>query len=222
MTEWLKHNWRLKLVALFLAALIWFFVNGLTNDRRVLQAIPLEVRTRPGVTLLQQTPLMVDVVVRGTREDMRQVSRDDLTVVLDLAREEKTGEFTRRLGPGAVRHPRWVQPVEVVPARATVVVDEILERDLPVEPQVIGQPANGLTVEQVRVSPTTIRVVGPQWRLAELNGIQTLPVDVSGRTEDFHQRIELNPDGLADVSLQRRWVDIEVRIRPVRPSGETP
>lgn len=222
MTEWFRHNWRLKLVALVLAVLIWMFVNGMTNDRRVLQAIPLEVRTRPGVTLLQQTPLMVDVVVRGTREDIRQISRDDLLAVLDLSNEERTGELERRLGTGSVRHPRWVQPVEVVPGRATVVVDEMAEQDIDIEPQLTGQPARGFELAAVEVDPPVVRVVGPRSRLAALQEIQTLPIDLAGHTMDFQERVELNPDGLADVSLQRRWVELQIRIRPLRPDGEKP
>ena len=128
MIPWVRHNWRLKLVSLALATMTWVFVNGITNDRRLVQAVPLEVETRPGTLLLRQKPLLVDVLVRGTRDDMRQVSRNDLAVVLDLSEEEQLGQLTRHIGVGAVRHPRWVQPLEIIPARVTVVVGEAPER----------------------------------------------------------------------------------------------
>ena len=124
MIPWVKNNWRLKLISLFLATVTWFFVNGITNDRRLVLAVPLQVAVRPGTTVLLQKPLLVNVLVRGTRDDMRQVSRDDLAVVVDLTGEERVGQLTHRIGLGAVRHPRWVQPLEIIPWAVTVVVDD--------------------------------------------------------------------------------------------------
>lgn len=212
MKRFFQHNWRLKVIAFLLALLIWFFVNSITNERRLVQAVPVEVRTRPGVTVMQQEPTMVDVMIRGTRNDMRQVSRDDLSVVLDLSRVDKTGEFVERLGPATVRHPRWVQPIEVIPARATVVIDQIAARSVRVEPQFVHEPAPGYRLQRVEVNPESVRVIGPEQRLQELHTIVTLPVELSGRTMSFRERTELNADGLADVSLQRGWVEVDVRI----------
>lgn len=213
--HWFKHNWRLKLIALFLASLVWFFVNGITNDRRLVQAVPLEIQTASGVTLLQQNPLMVDVTVRGTRSDMHQVSRDDLSVVLDLTGYDGSGESSHRLSPGAVRHPRWAQPVDINPSRVMVVIDKIIEQDILIAPQIRGRTARGYQVGDVLINPTVVRVVGPALRVEKLASIPTAPIVVSGRSRSFSQHVELNADGLADLSLQRRSVDVDVEILEV-------
>jgi len=228
--RWWKHDWRLKLVAFGIALVVWFFVNRITNDRRVVQAVPLEVRTRAGVMVLQQSTTMVDVEIRGTRNDVRQVSREDLVVRLDLSRETSTGEQSYRLGPAAVLGPRWVQPVAVQPARVTLVVDEVVNRELKVVPQIVGELPPGFRIERVLLHPAEVTVRGPKSRLEKETTISTLPIDVGGRRTSFRERVELTTDPLADLPVERRRVEVDVRIwepgqaetgRPKEPEDQT-
>jgi YbbR domain-containing protein len=218
----LTHNARLKLASLALAALTWFFVKSLTSDSRVIEAVPLEVRVRPELAVLETSVATVRVVVRGTREDVRQLSRDELTAVLDLTRDERLGERTVRLSPRSVRASRRVQVVGVEPSELTVNVDALVERELRVEPQLTGQPPAGLLVERVLIKPDTVRIKGPKTLLNGLPAIPTLPIDVTGRNTSFRERVELSPLGVPEAFAQRHWVEADVRIGPARSDESGP
>lgn len=117
---WFRSNTALKIAALVLAVMIWFFVKAITSESRTIERVPLEFRLRPGVVKQHASAESVNIVVRGTREDVRQTSREELWAVLDLSRETRTGLLTFRVEPRDVHHPRHVQVVDVMPGEITV------------------------------------------------------------------------------------------------------
>jgi YbbR domain-containing protein len=209
---WISHNAGLKVVSLVLATCAWFFVKGITSDWRPINGVPLEIKAKPGLTVLATSAATVNVTVRGTREDVRQVSRQDLSAVVDLTGDDRRGPITVRLSPSSVRHSRRVQVTEVDPAEVTVNVDEMIERDLPVQPQFGGELPPNLSVERVITQPETVTVRGPKTLLNGMANIATLPIDVTGRRTSFRERVELTPLAVPEGLAQRHWVEVDVRI----------
>ena len=210
--SWSPNDAALKLVSLVLAACTWFFVKGVTSDWRLIEGVPLEEKAKSGLTVLQTSVSTVNVTVRGTREDVRQVSRQDLSAVVDLTHDDRVGPITVKLTPRSVRHSRRVQVSEIDPAEVTVNVDELIERELPVEPQLGGELPPNLSIERVVTQPETVKVKGPKALLNRMKSITTLPVDVTGRRTSFRERVELTPLAFPEGLAQRHWVEVDVRI----------
>ena len=210
--RWLRSNAGLKIIALALAVCTWFFVKGITSDWRTIDGVPLEVRVKPGLTALKTSVSTVNVIVRGTREDVRQVSRQDLSAVVDLTRDPRRGLITVGLTSKAVRHSRRVQVSQIDPAEVTVNVDEMIDRELPVQPQFTGELPPGLAIERVIAKPDQVQVRGPKALLSKMSGIATLPIDVTGRRTSFRERVELTPLQLPEGLAERHWVEMDVRI----------
>lgn len=221
MIRWVPNDAGLKLVSLVLAMFTWFFVKGVTSDWRLIEGVPLEVKAKPGLTVLQTSAPTINITVRGTREDVRQVSRQDLSAVVDLTHDDRLGPITMKLTPRSVRHSRRVQVSEIDPAEVTVNVDQMIERQLPVQPQFGGDLPTSLSVERVLTQPETIKVKGPKALLDSMTGITTLPIDVTGRRTSFRERVELTPLAFPEGLAQRHWVEVDVRIAG-RPADTTP
>jgi YbbR domain-containing protein len=220
--SWLSNNAGLKVVSLVLAACAWFFVKGITSDWRTIEGVPLEVKAKAGLTVLQTSAATVNVTVRGTREDVRQVSRQDLSAVVDLTTDERRGPITVRLSPSSVRHSRRVQVIEIDPADVIVNVDEMIVRDLPVQPQFGGELPPNFSVERVITQPETVKVKGPKTLLSGMSNIVTLPIDVTGRRTSFRERVELTPLAFPEGLAQRHWVEVDVRIGTGRSIDTVP
>ena len=215
--RWLmSHPW-LKLVSLVLAVLTWVFVRSITSETRPVNNVPLEIRVKAGFTLLQSSVTAVNVVLSGTREDVRQASRSELSAVLDLSREDKTGQWSVPLGPRLVRHPPWVQVVEIEPALVTVHVDRLMEQEVKVVPQLSGELPAGFVVESAVVRPQMVPVRGPKLLLDEMKTLETLPIDVTGRRSSFRERVDLALPDPSVLPTKRRWVEVDVRIAEGRP-----
>jgi YbbR domain-containing protein len=209
---WSPNDTALKLVSLVLAICTWFFVKSITSDSRVIEGVPVEVKAKTGLTVLQTSASTISVKVRGTPEDVRQVSRQDLSAVVDLTDDNRLGPVTKRLTPQAIRHSRRVQVAEIDPAEVTVNVDRMIERELPVHPQLGGELPPNLSIERVITQPETVKVKGPKTLLDGMKGIATLPVDVTGRRTSFRERVELTPLEFPEGLAQRHWVEVDVRI----------
>lgn len=209
--NWLTTNARLKVTALVLATGTWLFVRGITSETRVVENVPLEIRLKPGLTLVQSCPAAISVTVRGTREDIRQSSRTELSALLDLSKATRTGEWQERISLRAIRHPSHVQVADINPNVVTVRVDEMVERELPVKLMLTGELPAGLNLERTTVIPSTVRVTGPKTTLEPLKFIETLPIDLTGRRVSFRERVGLAPSESGIASL-RQWVEAEMRV----------
>ncbi len=215
MKNWLAHDLSLKIVALLLATATWFFVHSMTSDSRTVEA-PLEVRLKTGLSLLHASTQTVQVNIRGTREDVREASRQEITALVDLTKSERTGEFVVPLNRRMIRHPYRVQVVEIAPAEITVRVDQIVERDFAVQPQFFGELPPGLIVERVIVKPETVRLKAPKLVADSMTGAKTLPIDLTGRRTSFRERVEIESVDSHSKTPQRRFVDVNVRIVEAR------
>jgi YbbR domain-containing protein len=219
--RWVPNDAVRKLVSLVLATCTWFFVKGVTSDSRVIEGVPVEVRARPGLTVLQTSASAIAVTVRGTREDVRQVSRQDLSAVVDLTKDNRLGPITVKLTPRSVRHSRRVQIAEIDPPDVTVNVDEMIERELPVHPQFGGELPPNLSLERVVTQPESVKVKGPKMLLSGMTNIATLPIDLTGRRTSFRERVELTPLAFPEGLAQRHWVEVDVRIGTGHPVDTT-
>ncbi len=95
-----------------------------------------------------------------------------------------------------------------------VVIDKMIQKEVMVAPRFMGEPARGHRIIDVIIEPPEVMVFGPELRVQDLASIPTLPINVNGRREPFRQRTELSPDGLADLSIKKRYVEVEVHVGP--------
>ena len=86
-------------------------------------------------------------------------------------------------------------------------------RELTVEPHIVGEVPPGYEIERVVLHPDKVVIHGPRSKLESQTTIHSLPIDVNGRQTSFRERVELTMDALLDVPANRRWVEVDVRIR---------
>jgi YbbR domain-containing protein len=210
--QWFTTNSGLKIVALALAIVTWFFVKSVTSETRSIENVPIEVLPKPSLTLVQTSVSTITVVVRGTHDDVRQMSREMFSAALDLRNIDKIGTHTVRIGTEIVRHPPRVQVTQVVPGTMTVKLDETIERSLIVKPLLTGEVPAGWVVEATNIVPAQVRVRGPRSVLDNLQEIETLPIDLTNRRISFRERVQLAlPD--PNLSLVRlNAVEADLRI----------
>ncbi len=64
---------------------------------------------------------------------------------------------------------------------------------VPVRPQIAGEPAEGYEVKSVTADPASVKIRGGKYTPELLVGIDTEPVDVSGRAESLETVASLRP-----------------------------
>ena len=78
------HNKGLKAAALVLAFVTWYAIRSVINFETVVSDIPLTIQVNPGWAILDQSAKTVDVLFRGSQEDIRYLNRDQIKVEVDI------------------------------------------------------------------------------------------------------------------------------------------
>jgi YbbR domain-containing protein len=206
------RNFGLKIAALALGALLWFFVSGQPVDRSV--AVPvLYLHTPAGLQITGRPLQEVNVHIRGGYSQIMQLGRTEVWVVADLS-DLKAGTQVLTLSPNHVNVPLGVEATQVDPGTVTVALERAGSAEVAVQATVVGQPAAGYVVGKIVVEPGKVFVVGPVSHLEAITAVTTESVDVEGVTKDVTQTVNLI---LADSELRLRDVRAaRVTVRIVR------
>ena len=219
----LWDNLGLKLVSLVLAFSLWYIVAG-ERGTEIVVSIPLEFRNLPeGLEVIQESAQQVDVRLRGSSEFLRALSPQAIQAAMDLA-EAKPGHQTVYLTPSQVETPYGVRVIRVTPASVNLVIETLAERTVQVVPRVVGEPAAGFVLTNIRLQPPQITITGPASTLENLEQLTTEPISAEGLRETYSQSLQVLIDDpfvrLIDVNSVE--VTLEVQEESVEEDSPDP
>jgi YbbR domain-containing protein len=205
----LLHNWPAKVLSVFFALILWFFVTG-EQTAEVGFAVPLELNNIPkGMMVVNDLPNLVDVRVSGPRTILSSLRPSDIQLAVDL-KGAKTGVTTfRRLEQG-INIPPPLKISRISPSTLDVHLETVQEKRVPVKAVLNGEPDREFRVDAVEVVPAEVIVVGASAQLKKIKEISTMPVDIKNLQRDLAVSIPLD--------FQVRYVsvknlkDVDVRV----------
>jgi hypothetical protein len=128
----------------------------------------------------------VRISVSGNDRDIGDLyGRSDLNVTADLT-QTATGDRILALTPQTVSAnlPSGIKLDDVQPSQIAVTLEPLIQKDLPVEPAITGQPAAGYEIYSTTVIPARARLSGPESFMATINSVPTAPIDINGAKSD--------------------------------------
>jgi YbbR domain-containing protein len=192
------RNFGLKVLAVVLATLLWLVVSREETVERSVR-VPLELQQVPGgLDLMSEPPNTVDVLVRGASDAVSRMSQGDLVAVLDL-RSARPGRRLFPLTPQDVRAPFGVEVVEITPSTVSMTFEKEGSRIIPIAPSVEGRPNPGYVIGQIKSTPSSVLVVGPEGALDRVKAAMTEPVQVNGATAPVQEAVTV---GVSDPYLR--------------------
>ena len=187
----LPKNLILKLVSLFFAVFLWYFVVGEDKvDTTVYVAV--EITNLPqDLVISNQFRKQIEVTVNGPRGLVRNVSSQHITRPIDLTNAQP-GSHVIKNTPESIKLPKGVQIQNIRPANITLTIDRLLKKELPIKPVLKGNPATGYKVASFVANPPTIGLTAPASTLEKEVFLLTQPIDITGRKTDFSTEIPLD------------------------------
>ncbi len=192
----MKRKLLYALIALVGAFLMWIYVITTVRpgSEETFYNIPVvfqneEALTGRGLALrkMDESPT-VTLKLSGNRSDLSKLTKDNITVAVDLAKIYQAGKQTI---PYTITYPGNVPPnsIEVIsknPANIQVQIVEYRTLDLPIEIEFVGQVPEGYGIdkENVALSQQQIRVSGPADTVDRIRKA-TITVDLKDRTESL-------------------------------------
>ncbi|MGE0393399.1 MAG: CdaR family protein [Vicinamibacterales bacterium] len=207
--------WR-QVVAVLVAAGLWFLFGGQTVVERAIR-VPLEFTNLPsGIEMTGEVPSVVDLRVRGSEAVLARIAPGELVAVLNLA-GAGPGQRLFHVTGDDVRAPAGVTVVQVTPSSVAVGFEPSASKLVPVSPTVQGMPAFGFEVGTITSTPPAVEVFGPAGALAGIQAVITEPLSVAGASSAVTGTVTV---GVSDRTLrvgrpQRVTVAVEVRPAPV-------
>ena len=220
----LLRNLGTKLLALAIAFLTWFALSGQRRERisERTYRVPLSVvNVPPGTMIVSSLPDSVNVRLRGRFTPLRQLEPGKLEAVMDLA-GSAAGEKRYSLEPADINVPRDVEVIAISPVEVRLVLDAVVERTLPILPELTGEPAPGTQLEGASAEPRQARVLGPERALARISHLKTEPVSLDGRDATFSAETTVAPQAPGVRVRQGQVVRVRVRLKPAPIPSPTP
>lgn len=183
-------DWGLKLFCLAAAVFFWLYVDdNLTAEREVTTTLAAAGVRAPAELLLSEKSrrLSFRLKVHGPKDGRPGRIR----ALFDLS-NFRAGRHTITAGPNKWRVDGF-RVLRVEPETFSVELAAASERALPVRVRPRGEVREGFLLGEPTAVPGEVSVRGPREELAAATAVWTVPLDVSGRSEDFRTEARLEP-----------------------------
>lgn len=194
-------------------------------DEMTSNVIPIEIQetaAQDGTREVNNiTTDVSQVTVSGPSSAVNRVEN----VILPVTIATQMSTFSEYFTPYAVdENGQRVSEVTVLPGQILTRVElQTRGRLVTVIPETTGQPADGYSIQQRTVIPSTILVEGPDEALDNLLFVNTEPVDISGASQSVSSRVGLAglPDGVSIVEPVSAQVEVRVAIQDSSATTQT-
>lgn len=179
MTEIFTSNIGWKLLSLAAAVALWVSVAS-EPELATLRTVPVEYKGVPD-NLEISSSFVEDVVLemRGPASRLRDLRDTRPAVVLDFSSVHEAGERTFTIDSSAANLPRGIQLVRSIPEQLRFQFELRITREIPVDVR-LSPPRDGYAVAGIKVTPSALKVTGPETSVERMRAVTTDPVDISG------------------------------------------
>ncbi len=215
MERYVIKDWKLKLLSLALAVMLWYVVFQIGEPKKDL-TIPVTVSHLPkNMMVTKMDPERVFVTVSGRVSLLKDLKDRDITAVINMG-GTKEGEAVFNLSKANINAPKGIEIVDVRPGTLRISVDRVLEKNLKVLVKLDRKWRGRYDIAQV--SPQYVLAEGPRRYLEKATTIETLPVNGDLLRNEESVAVGFNLDELPRTSVRPDTARVLLKKRPGKES----
>lgn len=185
------NNWVLKLISLLFAIFLWYFVVGEDKVDTTL-FVPVEIVNLPrDLVIANQFKKQLEVTISGPRGLISGINRQPISRTINLSKASP-GTIVIRNNPETMPFPRGINVLRLQPTHITLLIDRLMEKDLPIQALPEGTPADGYELTEIIFEPPFIRLTGPQGILEPTKTLTSKAIDIDGLKGPVTTQISLD------------------------------
>jgi len=208
MRRLLFENIGLKIAAVSLSIVLWFFVTS-RGQSEISIDVSLEFKNIPqGLELVNYSAKEISLSVKGQERLIRSIKPSDIQAYIDLGKTKK-GESVYYITRDDIKLPRAIDVINISPSSVKVITEETATKTVRARPVVVGEPEKGYFVKSVEVAPQTLVIEGPRSEVGKINIIRTEPLDITGSNESVTQDVKLD---LISSNIRSKTADVKVKV----------
>jgi YbbR domain-containing protein len=174
--------------------------------------MPVRIGKIPdGMILVSSSAKGIEVRVRGPASHITSLRQERFEYTLALS-DAHIGMQSIPVNPAQIPLPAGVSIVGISPEALDLEIARERRKALPVTVNCFGEPAPGRRVEKTQAEPSAVILRGPEGIMADIEGVATKPIDITGVAESFKREIPLEiPEGvILDGPAQVITVGVEI------------
>ncbi len=184
-------EWALKALSLCLAVFLWYFVVG-EDQVDINISVPIEALNLPAdLVISNQYKKDIEASIRGPRSIIQELRNQNITRPVDLSKAVP-GTMVIKNEADSIHFPNGITVLRLQPANTTLLIDKLIQKDLPIHPVLEGEPMAGYTLTGVRLKPEKLRVSGPKNILDAHLALKTYVINLDGLSHSTTLQVQLN------------------------------
>ncbi len=213
----------LKLVSVFLAIILWFYVNIVISPE-VRRTVTAHVEYKNLPPLLRVSPKKAETLIqlKGARRDFIFAGKDSVQVTVDL--------YNLRPGPAIiplkVTSPSGIHVEGMKPGNLDIFAEALTRKEFEVAVDVRGQTAEGFISEAPLVNPRKVILEGTREMIDKVAGCQVsvMLVDARNSLSELRKVQVLGSEGPIESAFTviPEKVDVTVTVKSGYPSKNVP
>jgi len=190
-------NFNIKIICFGLAVALYSFVSYIQS---VEKAFPCELKViglNDSFVISNDIPSNVKITVKNKSNIIDKITENDFNLRLDLSDIDSPNEYQLKLlydVPKAMHtfsNSNIFSSIMLDPEKVTVVVENLVEKNVPIILDYYGEVEKGYTVRKRTSDSYYVRAQGPERIINEVKFIKTEKINLEGETETFKRSVNL-------------------------------
>lgn len=207
-------NLGLKLLSLFFALVLSYFVNSEGGASVSIYTFPIEFQNIPEKrVMLNASAKQVDVTVSGPSFIISKLLSESRSLKVRFPEGVGT-RYVFAVDVSELKLPPTVSILSIEPREIEVFFDDKITRDISVVVPSIGSVGQNFRLSELIITPNQVSVTGPRSEVDALTRVETFPIDLRGVTSSMNEELRIRNFG-SKVSLSPPFVKVAVQVKPV-------
>lgn len=213
-------KWSPKFFSLLVAIFIWYLAKQggeLTEGMRI--TVPLFFQDLPQSLLItSDPPTRINILAKAKFRYRRAFNASEIQAILNL-KDALPGSFQYVLTQENFITPKGVSVVSINPSQIHLTIDEVIEKELKIDPAYKGNLKEGYLLKSLGVTPSYAKLKGPKSILEKLDSIPTKQVDLNNLawSTDMMVRLDLPNKSIQQIDkIEFYTIHVTVQSTPLK------
>jgi len=223
--KWLFNNIDIKLLALIMAIVLWFYISSeynLSGERYYdIEIRPINLGENLSIKEIRDK---VSVGLQGPKKILDNISSKKIIGTVDLKDIEGVGEY--QLGVNVVV-PKYTEIVQIIPKEIDIIVEKIIKKEFIIEYNLIGLPEKGYSLKsEPEINPQEVVISGPESLLKKVKQVK-IDIDISSIQDNLNTEenvVVYNTENaiMEDIKVSPEVVSVFIEVKEGYPEKTLP